>query len=896
MKKTIRQILCCILTLVMVIAMVFAFVACDDPSDDPNGPNDNQSCDCSNCNCESCPDCDCEDCTCNKDEGPVTYKVTVISIKTWTKNIESGKTLEEYKSELNLNPTKSGEKFIGWYEDGATTAFDWATPITKDTTIRARFEKIEGLTVKNGTAFPTEDNGFSTGSANTLFTYGSFEKGSFTVNVTPNKEGNDCGVIFGAEDSQTGKWEDFSYYTLLINKDGVMLLAKMPWSEVCPGVALNSVGITYSKDATYKITVKYTGNPDNYLECYVNDKLVMSTVLENGFYGNVVGCRAAVDGTVFSEITFDENDIPTAPSTDVGGYIVRNGQIEANEGIIKTTQGSTLAIAKDKAMGKIISYTMKRVDATGDDGIVFALTDNDSSSYWEAEGTSYYFLFVDGGSNVRLSKVVGSWNEEGRGNVHVEPQNGEYHFDVITIGNELRMFVNGVQCFTIENSLEGTSYGIRAKFANVEYVENNVSNKVAVIIEGGKTELQLIDSGSKLSTIKPEDPSKDGYEFKGWVKAGTTEAFDWDANASVNAVVSANFEKVEGAKYFTTNGALESGDMGYKTTANDTLFILNNKQFNGGSVEVTMKHNDKTANDIAFIFGANVIDGATWENFDYYVAMINLNGTILFAKVNSWGVLASSPILEENYDATQAYSLKIFYTDGYVRIYAKADKADADYTLALTSYIGELKGSSIGFRAQKACTEFGSTVTIDTNDNLSITTNSSVELEARCGNVSVDENGVFSTTGDGNGNYLAVSKTTLSAGGCITVKMKRVSGDTGVIFGFSGTESWEGSNIYNMLFIDKNGSVRVASFPWHQWHETFEALKDSATEEHTLTISYDGSGVVCFVDGIMYAMTDTVKPNGDLLFGIRGVSGATYSNWAIVDYAQITDSISNSAE
>lgn len=884
----------CILAVVMVVAMLFAFTACDNPNT-PDTP-DTPGCDCADCNCANCPDCDCENCSCSKSDEPVTYKVTVVSLKTWTKTVESGTTLEQYQSELNMNPTKSGEKFVGWYEDGATTPYNWSTPITKNTTIRARFEKIEGLTVKNGTAFPTADNGFTTGSAKTLYTYGTFEKGSFTVNVTPNKANNDCGVIFGAEESATGTWEDFSYYTLLINKQGVMLLAQIPWKEVCPGVDLKTVGITYSTDATYKLTVKYSGNEDKYLECYVNDKLVMSTTLKDGFYGNVVGCRAAVDGTVFGAMTFDATDLPQVPETDIGGYLLRSGTIEVTEGTIKTTIGSTLAIAKDKTMGNAISYTMKRNGTNGCDGIVFALTDNDPS-YWESGNTSYYFLFVDEGGNVRLSKIVGSWNEEGRAGVHVDAQDGKYRFDVVTIGTEVRMFANGVQCFKISNALTGTAYGIRAQLVGVEYVQNDLSGKVAVVIEGATTELKFVDSGSALTSIKPADPTKDGYEFKGWVTAGTTTAFDWNATVSANVAVSANFEVAQGAKYITTQGSVEESDFGYKTKSADTLFILNSRVFNGGSVEVTLKHNDKTGNDIAFIFGANVTDGATWENFDYYVAMINFNGTILFAKVNGWGVLASSAILESGYDPAQAYTLKIFYTDGYVRIYAKGANV-TDYTLALTSYVGELKGTSIGFRAQKAGTEFGSTVTIDANDNLTIpAANTNVELAARCGSVAKDENGVFTTTGNENGDFLAVSSTSLSAGGCITVKMTRTEGDASVLIGLSGDGDWEADLHYHMLFIDGNGSVRGASvnYPgrdnWQQWGEISNALKDTATAEHTLTISYDANGIVFLVDGVVYVSTDIAKPTGELLFGIRGKGGTTYSDWSVVDYSQITDSI-----
>lgn len=40
----------------------------------------------------------------------------------------------------------------------------------------------------------------------------------------------------------------------------------------------------------------------------------------------------------------------------------------------------------------------------------------------------------------------------------------------------------------------------------------------------------------------------------------------------------------------------------------------------------------------------------------------------------------------------------------------------------------------------------------------------------------------------------------------------------------------------------------------------------------------------------MYAAFDNMKPNGES-FGIRGKGGATYSDWSVVDYSQITDNI-----
>ncbi|MCI8860168.1 MAG: hypothetical protein HFI71_11765 [Lachnospiraceae bacterium] len=78
---------------------------------------------------------------------PKTYTVTFKDRKTETKKtVESGKKVAKPK-----NPTRSGYKFKGWFADGATKAFDFNTPITKNITLTAKWTKltaISGATVK----------------------------------------------------------------------------------------------------------------------------------------------------------------------------------------------------------------------------------------------------------------------------------------------------------------------------------------------------------------------------------------------------------------------------------------------------------------------------------------------------------------------------------------------------------------------------------------------------------------------------------------------------------------------------------------------------------------------------------------------------------------------------
>ena len=62
----------------------------------------------------------------------VTFKVDTTTVA--TKTVEDGKTVT-----APADPTQSGKTFLGWYTDGGTK-FDFATPITGDVNLYARFE------------------------------------------------------------------------------------------------------------------------------------------------------------------------------------------------------------------------------------------------------------------------------------------------------------------------------------------------------------------------------------------------------------------------------------------------------------------------------------------------------------------------------------------------------------------------------------------------------------------------------------------------------------------------------------------------------------------------------------------------------------------------------------
>ena len=77
----------------------------------------------------------------------VTFKVDASAVD--TKTVESGKTVT-----APADPSQTGKKFVGWYTDG-NVKFDFATPITGDLTLNAKFEDViitHTVTFKVGTS------------------------------------------------------------------------------------------------------------------------------------------------------------------------------------------------------------------------------------------------------------------------------------------------------------------------------------------------------------------------------------------------------------------------------------------------------------------------------------------------------------------------------------------------------------------------------------------------------------------------------------------------------------------------------------------------------------------------------------------------------------------------
>ena len=191
---------------------------------------------------------------------PVDTYYTVIFDTNGGSSITSVEVLENTKVSKPTNPTKEGYKFVGWFTDvGLTSEMNFDNPITKETTLYAKWEKV----IDNNTTYGIVDRDFKiptsvtfsnemhTSANHTVINCGSLSSsGSYSQNF--DKESNaysvdNVSVIkyrYNISGGRLNLLPDNSYYngTLYHGREGSIF-------NILPLGGINKVEVTYT--ATY---------------------------------------------------------------------------------------------------------------------------------------------------------------------------------------------------------------------------------------------------------------------------------------------------------------------------------------------------------------------------------------------------------------------------------------------------------------------------------------------------------------------------------------------------------------------------------------------------------------------------------------------------------------------
>ncbi len=235
---------------------------------------------------------------------------------------------------------------------------------------------------------------------------------------------------------------------------------------------------------------------------------------------------------------------------------------------------------------------------TGDHGIVFALTEGTSSTYWEGNGSSYYFFFIDANSNARLGKTGTSstgaptWSNCGEKPITGFTRGLNHTLKVEYNGSRIKCYVDGELYINfVDNAgLTGTKYGFRSGLANIVYSNVNCQSTDVPPSLGDVTEDQI-----------PEDAMIKDYQ-----------------------TVSGKFSHVEGNKVISTSG--------------NSLAIHKTDVFEYGTLEMDMLIPETlTSGDHGIVFGLTKASSETfWESgSSYYFFFIDSNNNARLGKVSA---------------------------------------------------------------------------------------------------------------------------------------------------------------------------------------------------------------------------------------------------------------------
>ncbi|NLG81107.1 MAG: hypothetical protein GX490_01095 [Bacilli bacterium] len=619
-----------------------------------------------------------------------------------------------------------------------------------------------------------------------------FTSGRLTVSLKANIK-SDNGIVFGLlDDDKVEYWEQgVKYYFFFININGTIILAKVDngWQTLAEKPDLEEI---YNQTQTYNLTVEWDGFT---IKCYVDDVLYITYEDANPLAGTKVGLRAQIAGVEFSNLTIEQEQVEE-PTYE---YQVIKGNFDITEESITASVDGSLAVIKDVTFTNGTFTINFKPTVASDSGIIFGLSDDDQTDYWEDKGVKYYFFFLTSWNGAYLAKVDNGWTELKSLALPGFNVNNTYKLSVVWDGATIKCYVDDVLVISYTDStpLTGTKIGLRAQKASVKYSNVRISNQLPREVEAP-------------------------------------------------------------ANYDVTSGLFEEANGKLVSRALSSFAVARNQTFSEGKLSVNLKAGVKSDNGLVFGLTDNGLTSYWEQGVSYYYFFINLNGTMILAKVDDgWNTLSYKADLEAGYNPNSTYKIAIEWDGFTIKCYV-------DDVLYITyEDDNPLTGKKFGVRAQAGNVEFS---------NLSVEEPSiTYEYKPIKGTFKVGEGLVTSQTNDS----IILLKDIDFINGTYTVNLKAdTTGDNGIIFGLSDddqTDYWEDKGVkYYYFFVAVWGGAYLAKVD-NGWKELMSLPIPGYNVNNTykLSVVWDGSLIRCYINDELFIYFNDQNPLTGTKVGFR---------------------------
>lgn len=407
----------------------------------------------------------------------------------------------------------------------------------------------------------------------------SFDYGTFTFQLRVRSTFSDNGVLFHADKNEYPK----NYYFF-----GFDILGKLSLTKYVDGHA----NILYKEKLDNLYTTKfvtlgaYFDGQNKKIEIFEHNNLLASIQDKEMLSGSSTYLKAnGIDTSYRYFKTSKQNSY----LEDADYYNSCNGSFNQPEiGTFVSNSTNNLFVSSSSTFTNgTIEVTMQLHGEDKDNGIVFGLSDEDKSSYWEGTGIRYYFYFISLAGLAYLGKADnGGWQVCATKQITNYNNSGTYKLKITRYNETIFCFVDDILniAFSDSNPLPGDKFGLRAGGSNIIYTNLVVNRSIdedksqiedykigsgsidsfdgVIKSTGSKTLAFVKDSsfveGTLETTFVPGTNSPAGIVFRG--SEPTSESF---------------YESEEGLSYYFLY--VEGGTCSFRKVENGVITKTTNK-------------------------------------------------------------------------------------------------------------------------------------------------------------------------------------------------------------------------------------------------------------------------------------------------------------------------------